>query len=117
MKKLLLVPVICFLSQISFGQTNVTAHKKTNSASDPQLAEFKSRHDVVTAKNAQSIESAEYFGYAETLKSYFNNGVIPKETPKSDGTLIKEQYLKVLNDWISKNQYMVKSEYKNSLIK
>jgi hypothetical protein len=116
MKKLLLIPVICFLSQISFGQTNITAHKKTNSATDPKLAEFKSRHDAVTEKNSQSIEAAEYFGYAETLKSYFSNG-ISKETPKSDGSLTKDQYLKVLNDWISKNQYLVKTEYKNSLIK
>ena len=117
MKKLLLVPVICFLSQILFGQTNVEVQKRTDPTTDPKLAQFKKQHNDVTSKNTQSIESVEYFGYAETLKSYFSNGVIPKETPKSDGSLTKDQYLKVLNDWISKNQYLVLPERKNSLIK
>ena len=117
MKKLFLISAICFIGQISFAQTNIEVQKKVESANDPKLAEFKARHADITEKNAQSIESANYFGYNETLKSYLSNGTIPSETPKSDGTLSKEQYVKVLNDWISKNQHLVKSEHKNSVIK
>lgn len=117
MKRLFLISGICFLSQISIGQTNVVTQKKAESSNDPKLAEFKARHDDVTAKNVQSIQSATYFGYDEALKSFFNNGIIPNETPTSDGTLSKEQYVKVLNEWISKNKSLLKPEHKNSLIK
>ncbi len=117
MKKLFLISAICFLGQISFGQTNVEVQKKAEPSNDQKLAEFKARHDDVTAKNVQSLQSVTYFGYDETLKSFLNNGVIPNETPKADGTLTKEQYVKVLNEWISKNRNLLKPEHKNSLIK
>ncbi len=117
MKKLFFISAVYFLSQISFAQINIETQKKVESANDPKIAEFKASHANMTEKNAQSIEAANYFGYNETLKSYLSNGTIPSETPKSDGTLSKEQYVKVLNDWISKNQHLVKPEHKNSLIK
>lgn len=117
MKKIFLISALCFLGQISFGQTNVEVQKKAEPSNDPKLEAFKKQHEDVAAKNAESIQAATYSGHNETLKSFFSNGIIPNETPKFDGTLSKEQYIKVLNDWISKNKHLLKPEHKNSFIK
>ena len=113
MKKLFLISAICFLGQISFGQTNVEVQKKAEPSNDQKLAEFKARHDELTAKNRPLL----YFGYDETLKTFFSNDAIPQGVPKADGTISKEEYVKMLNKWISENKSLLKPEHTNSLIK
>ncbi len=114
MKKLFLFSSFCFFSSISFSQTGVETQKKAESVNDPKLAEFKKQHDE---RIAQSIQPSVYFGYDETLKSFFINNIIPGETPKADGTVTKDEYVKVLNEWLSKNMSLLKPEHKNSIIK
>ncbi len=116
MKKIFLLSAAFFCSGIMLGQTGVQTQAKVD-VNNSKVEAFKKQHDDVTAKSAQSIQASTYFGYDETLKSFLNNGVIPNEVPKSDGTLTKEQYVKVLNEWISKNKNLLKPEHKQSLIK
>ena len=116
MKKLLLISSLCVVSQISFGQTNAVVKDRTGS-NDPKYLEMKKQHDAVTAKSAVSIEAATYAGYNEQLKTLFKDGIISSATPKFDGVISKSDYLKILNDWISKNQHLIKPEQQNTLIK
>lgn len=84
---------------------------------DPKFIEFKKRHDDVTkTQQAQTGNVTSYFGYDETLKSYFIDNYIPAQTPTSVGYSSKTEYVKVLNDWLSKNKHLLKPEHKNSLI-
>lgn len=114
MKKLFLFSVLCFFSEISFGQTANDNQRRASLENDPKYLEFKKRHDDLT-KGATTTASA-YFGYDETLKSFFVGNVIPAETPKSASFTSKTEYVKVLNEWISKNKNLLKPENKNSLI-
>lgn len=117
MKKLLLLAIISFFCKSGFSQTAVDDKKRAEALNDPKFIEFKKRHDDVT-KNNQALNApvSSYFGYEEKLKTYFPDNYIPSQTPKSDGFSSKTEYVKVLNDWISKNKHLLKPEHKNSLI-
>lgn len=114
MKKLFLFSIICFFSEISFSQTAVDNQRRAEPVNDPKYLEFKKRHDDLT--KGVTTTASSYFGYDETLKSYFVGNTIPSETPKSDSYTSKSEYVKVLNEWISKNKNLLKPENKNSLI-
>lgn len=117
MKKLFIFSIGFLFSLISFGQNAVEKRSRPEPINDPKYLEFKKRHDDLTAKqNGQQITESSYFGYDETLKGYFIGNTIPAETPKSEGFTSKTEYVKVLNDWISKNKNLLKPENKNSLI-
>ncbi|MBP7808339.1 MAG: hypothetical protein KA163_03505 [Bacteroidia bacterium] len=117
MKKLFLFSIMCLFTQLSFGQAAVEKNVKPEPLNDPKYLEFKKRHDDMTKNNqAQLSQTSSYFGYDETLKSYFIGNVIPAETPKSTGFTSKSEYVKTLNEWISKNKNVLKPENKNSLI-
>ena len=116
MKKLFLFSIICFFSEITFGQTGVDNQKRAEPLNDPKYVEFKKHHDDLTKSQGQVSQTSSYFGYDETLKSYFIGNTIPSETPKSDSYTSKTEYIKVLNEWISKNKNLLKPENKNSLI-
>ena len=117
MKKLFLISTICFLCQISFSQTNVEVQKRVVSVNDPKFVEFKNNHDAVLTKQGGPGSVSSYFGYEETLKSFFIGNTIPTEVPKSDTFIYKAPYVKALNEWISKHKDLLKPEHKNSLIK
>ena len=115
MKKLFLFSIACCFIQISFGQ-NTQAQSKADLSNDPKFQEFKKRHDDVTNSRQGLSQTSSYYGYDETLRSYFIDNIIPTQAPKSVGYSTKSEYLKVLNDWISKNKHLLKPEHKNSLI-
>jgi hypothetical protein len=115
MKKLFLFSIACCFTQISFGQ-DANAKAKTDIADDPKFQEFKKRHDDVTNQRQGLSQTSSYYGYDETLKSYFIDNIIPTQAPKSVNYSTKTEYIKVLNDWISKNKHLLKPEHKNSLI-
>lgn len=114
MKKLILTPILCFFVQLSFGQAAVEAKAHTEPLNDPKYVEFKKRHDDLTKGVATTTSF--YFGYDETLKTFFVGNAIPSETPKSTAFTSKTEYVKALNEWISKNKNLLKPENKNSLI-
>lgn len=115
MKKLFIFSIACCFTQITFAQeSNVQA--KADFSNDPKFQEFKKRHDDVTNQRQGLSSTSSYFGYDETLKSYFIDNIIPTQAPKSVGYSAKTEYLKVLNDWITKNKHLLKPEHKNSLI-
>ena len=116
MKQLFLFSVLCFLSAISFGQTNVETQKRVAPTNDPKYIEFKNNHDALLTKQGGPGSASPYFGYEETLKTFFVGNIIPAETPKSDTYIYKAPYVKALNQWISKNKNLLKPEHKNSLI-
>lgn len=116
MKKLFIFSIICFFYQISFSQTDIDNQRKASAMNDPKFIQFKKNHDDIQAKAGHQPISSSYFGYDETLRSYFTGNVIPAETPKSDGITSKSEYTKILNEWISKNKNLLKPENKNSLI-
>lgn len=116
MKKLFFFSIICLFGKISFGQSTVSKEARTEAMNDPKFIEFKKNHDDVLTKQGGPGFISSYFGYEETLKSYFIGNVIPAETPKSETFVYKSAYVKVLNEWISKNKNLLKTEYKNSLI-
>ena len=113
MKKLFLVLALCFFSTISFCQTSVENRRRVDPGNDPKLAEFKEHHDNVIAK---SVQPSLYLGYDETLKSFFKDNIIPAQTPKAEAPVSKAEYVKIVNEWISKNKHLLKPEHKNSLI-
>lgn len=116
MKQLFLFSTLCFFSVISFGQTNVEAQKRAAATNDPKYIEFKKNHDALLTKQDGPGSASPYFGYEETLKSFFIGNTISAETPKSDTFIDKKEYVKALNEWISKNKNLLKPEHKNSLI-
>ena len=83
---------------------------------DPKFIEFKAKHDAATKSSGVATSNSMYFGYDEKLKSIFSDGTINSQTPKSEGFASKKEYVAVLNDWLSKNKHLLKSEHKNSLI-
>jgi hypothetical protein len=115
MKKIFLFSIACFLAQFSFGQDS-QVNAKPDISTDPKFQEFKKRHDAVTMERQGLSKPSSYYGYDETLRSYFIDNIIPSQTPTSAGYSTKSEYLKVLNDWISKNKHLLKPEHKNSLI-
>lgn len=115
MKKLLFFSIACCFAQIAFAQ-DASAQNKPDMSNDPKFQEFKKRHDDVTMQRQGLSQPSSYFGYDATLKNYFLNDIIPTQAPKSAGYVVKSEYLKVLNDWISKNKHLLKPEHKNSLI-
>ncbi|HWY11967.1 MAG TPA: hypothetical protein VN026_11610 [Bacteroidia bacterium] len=116
MKKLFFFSIICLFCQISFGQSAVSKEARTEAMNDPKFIEFKKNHDAITAKQGGIAFISSYYGYEETLKSYFVGNMIPVETPRSNGIVSKTEYVKILNEWISKNKNLLKPEHKNSLI-
>ena len=115
MKKLFIFSVISFICEISFSQTSVDNQRRADAMKDPKFIEFKKNHDDLLAKAGHQTTSS-YYGYEEILKSYFIGDVIPNETPKADVAISKSEYVKTVNDWISKNKNLLKPENKNSLI-
>ena len=116
MKKLFLLSIICLFCNIALAQTGTSNESRTAAMNDPKFIEFKQRHDALTPKSDQTAQTSSYFGYDETLKSFFVGNVIPAETPKSEGAVSKTEYVKTLNQWISNNKNLLKPENKNSLI-
>lgn len=113
MKKLFVLCFLCFNAGFVFSQTN--SERRAQAMEDPKFKEFKKRHEDLV-KQSQGVQPSEYFGYDETLKSYFTGNIIPKETPKATGTQTKKEYVELLNKWISNNKQHLKPEHKNSLI-
>ena len=116
MKQLLLFSAMCFFSIISFGQTNVEVQKRAVPTNNPKFIEFKNNHDAILTKQGGPGFVSSYFGYEETLKSFFIGNTIPTETPKSETFIYKTPYIKALNEWIEKHKDLLKPEHKNSLI-
>jgi hypothetical protein len=121
MKKVFTFLVLFLLFQDLSAQTS--AHR-TQPLNDPGFVEFKKKHDALAGtssapsaeKQNSGIQVSEYFGYDQTLKSYFSGDVIPGETPKAISFSSKAEYVKVLNNWILSNKQYLKPEHKNSLI-
>jgi hypothetical protein len=121
MKKAFTFLLLFFSLQSLSAQTG--AHR-TQPLNDPGFVEFKKKHDALAGtatapsaeKQSATIQVSEYFGYDQTLKSYFSGDVIPGETPKAISFSSKADYVKVLNNWITSNKQYLKPEHKNSLI-
>jgi len=116
MKKLFLLAILSLFGKAGYSQTSLENTQRTDPSSDPKFLEFKKRHDDVTNKKQGLSQTSSYYGYDEKLKSFFLDNIIPTQTPTSVGFSTKSEYLKVLNDWLSKNQHLLKPEHKKSLI-
>ena len=116
MKKLFLFAVVTFFCQSGFSQSSVDQKQRTESLNDPKFLEFKKQHDDRLKANGIEPQTTVYFGYDEQLKSFFIDGIISSQAPKANGTSTKKEYVTILNDWLSKNQHLLKPEHKDSLI-
>jgi len=65
----------------------------------------------------KSAETSNYFGYDNKIKEIFIENNIPEKFPTKDGFTDKTNYLAVANEWIKAHQALIKSEFKNTLIK
>lgn len=109
MRKPFFLLAFLLAGQIMFSQS---VQVRTNPWEDPGYQAFER-----SSKATHRTESrTEYFSFEETLKSFFIDGVIPKETPRATLLISREEYIKLLNDWITKNKNYLKPEHKNSLI-
>ncbi len=115
MKKLLLIGSIYFSLQAN-SQVEVQTQVESNVLNDPKVIELKRKHDEVAIQQGRPKSTSYYMGYDDILRSYFIGNDIPVETPKSNMSFTKKQYVALLNDWLNKNPQFLKPEHKNSLI-
>lgn len=112
MKKLFLLSVFCLSAEFGFSQIQTSG--VITPENDPNLKEFKRRNDELRKKSVSSTEV--YLGYDEKLKAILIGSVIPSAVPVAKIGTAKSEYVKILNEWISKNPQLLKPENKNSLI-
>ena len=117
MKKLFLLSILCFVFEFGFSQVQNSAAVTPNSdldINDPKLVEFKRRNNELRKNSIASTEA--YLGFDEKLKAILIGSVIPAVVPTAKAGTTKSEYVKILNEWISKNPQSLKPENKNSLI-
>lgn len=112
MKKLFLLSVFCLSAEFGFSQIQTSGI--VTPENDPNLKEFKRRNDELRKSSVSSTEA--YFGYDEKLKAILVGSVIPAAVPTAKAGSTKSEYVKILNEWISKNPQSLKPENKNSII-
>lgn len=116
MKKLLFVVSIIFSFNVANAQVSTQTHIEAGALNDPKVIALKKKHDEVAVQQGRPKSTSYYMGYDDVLRSYFIGNSIPAETPKSNASFTKKQYVDLLNDWITKNPQFLKPEHKNALI-
>lgn len=113
MKKLFLLIAICFYGSQMIAQSAIIQND-IDPSQDPKYIEMKKRRAEMAENFVKSGQSL-YYGYDETLKTFFIGNIIHSETPRS-ASYSKKDYIKVLNQWLSENKQYLKPENQNSII-
>jgi len=116
MKRLFFIGSLLTCFNLSFSQASVTVADE-QAKNDPKLIELKkNREKAAEDFRKHNSQPSSYYGYDEALKSYFIGNSIPASAPKSDGYASKQEYVKILNQWISSNKNYLKPEHQNIVI-
>ena len=116
MKLILPLLFLLFFSAQTFSQTEKSSAKPMDLNDNPE--QLKSILDNSYKINSFSVKVSEYYGLEAQILNILADKVIPLSCPKttSGGYSDKSKYIADLNIWLDKNQALVKSDKKNSLI-
>ncbi len=107
--------IYCIVFALSFCNVCLAQTQKTKV--EKKRIELKENYDSQQIKSSQKpSEESDYYGLDAKLKSIFIKEEIPTNFPTRFNFNSKNEYLIEVNGWKNKNNFLVKPEFKNSII-
>ncbi len=107
--------IYCIVFALSFCNVCIAQTQKTKV--EKKRIELKENYDSQQIKSTQKpAEESDYYGLDAKLKSIFIKDEIPTNFPTRFNFNSKNEYLIEANAWKNKNNFLVKPEFKNSII-